>query len=130
MMTSRAWYSSTLAAALVTACAAQPDAPRAADPAQSAARPATQAEGESAQQLEKKFQEAAKGYKVVEREGRTLYCKREKVLGSTIPTMQCMTEAQLRLQVENMEQLRGRMRNGAKCTMGRSGGGGGACGGS
>ena len=81
------------------------------------------------QVLEKKFQEAAKGYKVVEKDGRTLYCKREKVIGSTIPTLQCMTEAQLRLQVENMEDLRGRMRNSAKCTLGRSGGGGG-CGGS
>lgn len=125
-MTSRAWFSSTLAAALLTACASQPDAPPAAD----AALPAVQAEAEAAQQLEKKFQEAARGYKVVERDGRTLYCKREKVLGSTIPTTQCMSEAQLRLQVENMEELRGRMRNSAKCTLGRSGGGGGACGGS
>jgi hypothetical protein len=124
-MTSRAWFSSTLAAALLTACASQPDAPPAAD----AALPAVQTEAEAAQQLEKKFQEAARGYKVVERDGRTLYCKREKVLGSTIPTTQCMSEAQLRLQVENMEELRGRMRNSAKCTLGRSGGGG-ACGGS
>jgi hypothetical protein len=123
-MTSRAWFSSTLAAALLTACASQPDAPPAAD----AALPAVQTEAEAAQQLEKKFQEAARGYKVVERDGRTLYCKREKVLGSTIPTTQCMSEAQLRLQVENMEELRGRMRNSAKCTLGRSGGG--ACGGS
>jgi hypothetical protein len=127
-MTSRAWFS-TMAAALFTACASQPDAPPVAEAAQSAL-PAVQTEAEAAQQLEKKFQEAAKGYKVVERDGRTLYCKREKLLGSTIPTLQCMTEPQLRLQVENMEELRGRMRNSAKCTMGRSGGGGGACGGS
>jgi Skp family chaperone for outer membrane proteins len=112
-MTSRAWFS-TMAAALFTACASQPDAPPVAEAAQSAL-PAVQTEAEAAQQLEKKFQEAAKGYKVVERDGRTLYC---------------MTEPQLRLQVENMEELRGRMRNSAKCTMGRSGGGGGACGGS
>ncbi len=129
-MTSRAWFSTTLATALLAACASQPEAPPAAAVAQSAALPAVQTEAETAQQLEKKFQDAARGYKVVERDGRTLYCKREKVLGSTIPTMQCMTEAQLRLQVENMEELRGRMRNSAKCTMGRSGGGGGACGGS
>ncbi len=128
-MTSRAWFS-TMAAALFTACASQPDAPPAAEAAQSAPLPAVQTEAEAAQQLEKKFQEAARGYKIVERDGRTLYCKREKVLGSTIPTLQCMTEPQLRLQVENMEELRGRMRNSAKCTMGRSGGGGGACGGS
>jgi len=129
-MTWRAWFSSALATALLAGCASQPEEPPAAEAAQSAALPAVQTEAEAAQQLEKKFQEAAKGYKLVERDGRTLYCKREKVLGSTIPTVQCMTEAQLRLQVENMEELRGRMRNSAKCTMGRSGGGGGACGGS
>src|SRR4051794_33943696 len=88
---------------LLGACASQPaDTPPQASP----------------QQLEKKFQEAAKGYKVVQKDGKTLYCKREKVLGSTIPTMQCMSEAQLRLQVENMEELRGRMRTGARCTLG------------
>src|SRR5690349_14739102 len=84
----------------------------------------------SSQHLEKKFQEAAKGYNVVQKDGKTLYCKREKVLGSTIPTMQCLSEAQLRLQVENMEELRGRMRSSAKCTLGRDGGSGGGCGGS
>jgi hypothetical protein len=99
---------------LLAACASQPDKPP---------------PPPSPQQLEKKFQEAAKGYKVVQKDGRTLYCRREKVLGSTIPTMQCLSEAQLRLQVENMEELRGRMRGSAKCTLGRDGGGGG-CGGS
>jgi hypothetical protein len=99
---------------LLAACASQPDKP----PPPS-----------SPQQLEKKFQEAAKGYRVVQKDGRTLYCRREKVLGSTIPTMQCLSEAQLRLQVENMEELRGRMRSSPKCTLGRDGGGGG-CGGS
>ena len=84
----------------------------------------------SPQQLEKKFQDAAKGYKVVQKEGKTMYCRKEKVIGSTIPTMECMSEAQLRLQVENMEELRARMRSGAKCTLGRDGGGGGGCGGS
>ncbi len=68
--------------------------------------------------LEKKFQDAARGYKIVQRDGKTLYCKRERVLGSTIPTMQCMTEAQLRNQVETMDELRGRMRNSARCTPG------------
>jgi hypothetical protein len=43
-------------------------------------------------------------------EGKTYYCKREKVIGSTIPTLQCITESQLRNQVETMEELRGRMR--------------------
>jgi hypothetical protein len=83
-------------------------------------------EADAAAQLEKKFQEAAKGYKVVQKDGKTLYCKKEKVIGSTIPTLQCMSEAQLRLQVEQMDDLRQRMRNGARCTLGpgcSSGGG-------
>jgi uncharacterized lipoprotein len=129
-MTNRAWFFATLSIALLAACASPPEAPAPNEAGQSAALPAAQTEAEAGQQLEKKFQEAAKGYKVVQRDGRTLYCKREKVLGSTIPTMQCLSEAQLRLQVESMEELRGRMRSSAKCTLGRDGGGGGACGGS
>ena len=117
-------------ATLFAGCASQPAGkPSVEAPVSAEIQTPAPADTESANLLEKKFQEAAKGYKVVEKDGRTLYCKREKVIGSTIPTLQCMTEAQLRLQVENMEDLRGRMRNSAKCTLGRSGGGGG-CGGS
>ncbi|HEX6398364.1 MAG TPA: hypothetical protein VFZ95_13140 [Steroidobacteraceae bacterium] len=112
-------------AALLGACASPPEgAP--ASPAQT--QPLSAAE--QADYRERKFQEAAKGYKIVQKEGRTFYCKREKVLGSTIPTLQCLSEAQLRLQVENMDELRERMRSSAKCTLGRDGGGGGGCGGS
>jgi hypothetical protein len=86
----------------------------------SAVSPAAEArpEADAASQLEKKFQEAAKGYKIVQKDGKSLYCKREKVIGSTIPTLQCITEAQLRLQVEQMDDLRQRMRSGARCTLG------------
>jgi hypothetical protein len=80
--------------------------------------PAAKTEKDTADALEKKFQEAARSYKVVERDGKTLYCKREKVMGSTIPTLQCLTEAQLRNQVESMEDARQRMRNSSKCTLG------------
>ena len=62
-------------------------------------------------------------YNSVEKDGKTLYCKREKVLGSTIPTMQCLTESQLRLQVEQMEDLRERMRSNGRCTLGSGCGG-------
>ncbi|HEU5135961.1 MAG TPA: hypothetical protein VFU13_12500 [Steroidobacteraceae bacterium] len=118
-----------LCVALLAACASQPatsDAPGATAPAPVQTAPATptpaaQNEADTAATLEKKFQDAAKGYKVVQRDGQTLYCKREKVIGTTIPTMQCLTEAQLRNQVENMEELRGRMRSGAKCTLGPGG---------
>ena len=88
-----------------------------------------QPDGETAGLLEKKFQEAARSYKLVEKDGRRLYCKREKVIGSTIPTTQCLTEAQLRLQVENMDELRDRVRTSNKCALLRTGGGGRGCGG-
>jgi hypothetical protein len=109
---------------LLAACVSQPATPPVAQPASpaptaaAAQNPAAKTEKDTAAALEKKFQDAAKGYKVVERDGKTLYCKREKVMGSTIPTMQCMTEAQLRNQVEAMEDARARMRNSNKCTLG------------
>lgn len=112
--------------ALLAACASQPapsDVPQPAAPPVAAAAPAqdpaVKTEKDTAATLEKKFQDAARGYKVVERDGKTLYCKREKVIGSTIPTMQCLTESQLRNQVETMEDARERMRSSAKCTIGR-----------
>jgi hypothetical protein len=118
--------------ALLVACATQPaasTAPAASAPAP-AAPPASSAaattEADTAAGLEKKFQEAARGYKVVQKDGKTLYCKRERVIGSTIPTLQCITEAQLRNQIENTEELRQRMRRapgGCVQTGGCTGGG-------
>ena len=55
---------------------------------------------------------------MVEKNGETMYCKKEKPIGSTIPRMQCITEGQLRLQVEQMDQLREKMRNSSRCTLG------------
>jgi len=113
---------------LLTACASQPSTPATPAPTPATAPATTEAvtsanagktETDTAAALEKKFREAAKGYKVVQKNGKTLYCKREKVIGSTIPTMQCLSEAQLRLQVEQMDDLRERMRTGAKCTLSR-----------
>jgi len=132
-MTSRKLLIASLAAAsisFVTGCASEPAAPKSPPPAVApAAAPTTSAtlvspaaeartEADAAAQLEKKFQEAAKGYKVVQKDGKTMYCKKERVIGSTIPTLQCLTEAQLRLQVEQMDDLRERMRSGARCTIG------------
>jgi Skp family chaperone for outer membrane proteins len=110
--------------ALLTACASQPAAPTA-PPAASAPAPVGAAapqsaatEKDTAVTLEKKFQDAAKSYRVVEKDGKTLYCKREKVIGTTIPTNVCLTESQLRNQVEAMEDQRERMRNNGRCTLG------------
>jgi len=114
--------------ALLAACASQPATEAAAAPvapAPASAAPAAQTEADTAAALEKKFQDAAKGYKVVQRDGQTLYCKKEKVIGSTLPTLQCMTEAQLRNQVETMDDYRDRMRNSSKCTLGPGCGAGG-----
>jgi|SRR5690349_885172 hypothetical protein len=108
-------------AVLLCGCAA----PSARDPPASGenAKPA-----DAHQVLEKKFQEAARGYKLIEKNGQMLYCKRETLIGSTIPTTQCMTEERLRLQVEYDQQMRDRMRTGARCAVGHRGGAGGCAG--
>ena len=124
---------------LLAACASQPaDAPAssapASAPAAAPAAPATSAapvaaaaaaaspeakpEADAATLAEKKFQEAARSYRMVEKDGQTMYCKKEKPMGSTIPRMQCITESQLRLQVEQMDDLRDRMRNSSRCVRG------------
>lgn len=82
-------------------------------------------EADAASALEKKFQEAARSYRAVQKDGKTMYCKKEKPINSTIPRMQCMSESQLRLQVEQMEETRGRMRNSSRCTQGAGCGAGG-----
>jgi len=113
--------------ALLTACASTPAASDRPQPALTAPpvaaaaadAPAATTEKDTAGAMERKFQEAARSYKIVERDGKTMYCKRERVIGSTIPTLQCLTESQLRNQVETMEDARERMRSSAKCTLGR-----------
>jgi hypothetical protein len=116
----------------IAGCASEPATQKAPAPPAAPAVPAAapispgaeaRTEADAASQLEKKFQEAAKGYKIVQRDGKTMYCKKDKVIGSTIPTLQCITEAQLRLQVEQMDDLRQRMRGGARCTLGSGCGG-------
>jgi len=106
-----------LSAALLAACASQPPAPGAGAPAAqesgAAAKPPVKStEGDTASAMEKKFQDAARSYKTVQKDGKTMYCKRERVIGSTIPTMQCLTETQLRNQIEATEELKKRMRRG------------------
>jgi hypothetical protein len=112
--------------ALLAGCASQPAtsaAPAAtAAPAPAPAAAAT-AEADTAAGLEKKFQDAARSYKVVQKDGKTMYCKRERMIGSTIPTLQCITEAQLRNEVETADELRQRMRNRAGCSQAGCGGG-------
>jgi membrane-bound lytic murein transglycosylase B len=126
---------------LVAACASQPasqPAPAAASapaakaapaasaaPAAAAASPEAKPEADAAAALEKKFQEAARSYRAVQKDGKTLYCKKERPINSTIPRVQCITESQLRLQVEQMDEMRDGLRNSSRCTMGAGCGGGG-----
>jgi hypothetical protein len=119
--------------AILASCAASPvtdstpaktSAPSAA-PVSPSAPDAAIAEADTASAMEKRFQDAARSYKTVQKDGKTLYCKREKLIGTTIPTMNCITESQLRNQVENMEEYRNRARNAAKCTHGTGCGAGG-----
>jgi len=105
--------------ALLVACASEPATKAAPAPTATTANTgAGAAENETAAALEKKFRDAARGYKVVQKDGKTLYCKREKLIGTTIPSMRCITEAQLRNEVETMDEVRNKMRSGAKCTLG------------
>ena len=106
---------------LLAACASTPaDAPPvAAAPAPAATLSAeAKPEADAASASEKKFQEAAKSYRMVQKDGKTMYCKKEKPINSTIPRMQCISESQLRLEVEQMDELRDRMRNSSRCTRG------------
>jgi len=75
-------------------------------------------EQQTAAALDQKFQDAAKGYTKLMKDGVLLFCKRSKDIGSNLPTVKCITEAQLRNQVETMDDYRERRRNAAKCTHG------------
>src|SRR5687767_15694401 len=121
---------------LVAACASSPaDAPAPAAPPVAAPAPAaapaaaasleSKPEADAATLAEKKFQEAARSYRMVQKDGKTMYCKKEKPINSTIPRMQCVTESQLRLEVEQMDEMRDRMRNSGRCTRGPGCAGGG-----
>ena len=82
-------------------------------------------EARTAAALERDFEEAAKGYTQTERDGVVLYCKKYRNIGSNIAKMNCLTESQLRQQVQDMDQYREQLRNrSGKCTAGRQGGGG------
>jgi hypothetical protein len=80
-------------------------------------------EQEVAAKLDEKLFEAAKGLVWLKKDDELLFCKRSRDIGSAIPTIKCINEAQLRTRVENMTKYRDDMRNrGGKCTLGRAGG--------
>lgn len=114
------WNSSMLAvtaATLLAACASKPpeSAPTAekSKPVWSAAT-----EAETAAALDARFQEAARSYVKLKKDGVLMFCKKQREIGSNIPTIHCLTEAQLRERVERMEEYRSRQRDIGKCPHG------------
>ena len=70
--------------------------------------------------LDRKFEDAAKYYVQLKRNDQLMFCKKYKEMGSSIRTLHCITEAELRKQVEDSEELRSQMRNRVgKCTAGQ-----------
>lgn len=67
-------------------------------------------EAEVAAVLDKKFAEAAKSFVKLKRNDQVMFCKRYREMGSMIPTLHCITEAELRKQVEDSDQVRDQMR--------------------
>jgi hypothetical protein len=115
-----------LLAGLVAACLAASGCKSA--PAEDAV-PAAATEKKDAAAIDKLVAEAAAQFNKVERDGVVYYCKRTRQMGTNISSLKCMTESQLRVEVETMTQVRDDMRNKmGKCTSGRAGHGG-PCGG-
>lgn len=73
-------------------------------------------EEETAAAIDKKFEEAAKSYVKLKKDGVLLFCKKQKEMGSNIPQLTCITESQLRNQVETMDDYRQRRRDAGRCT--------------
>lgn len=79
----------------------------------------TEAEVAKALDGNKDMQEAARELVKLKKDQELMFCKRYKEIGSNLPTITCLTTAQLRQRVENMNQYRDDMRNRAsKCTSG------------
>lgn len=125
--------------AMLCACASKPPTPATTPASPAAAAPASEqdrpppppgqkrykwtkaSEAEVAAALDKKFQEAAKSYVQLKRDNQIMFCKKYREMGSSIRTLHCITEAELRKQVEDSDELRVQMRNKVgKCVMGRA----------
>jgi hypothetical protein len=74
-------------------------------------------EEEVAAALEKRYLDAAADFVKLKKDGELRFCKRYREIGSSISRINCITESELRTQVDNMTQYRDDMRNKAgKCT--------------
>jgi hypothetical protein len=74
---------------------------------------------EEAAKLDAEVAEAARGYTRVNRDGVTMFCRRERPSGSNIATSVCVTEAELRERVEATKKFnKDTMQQGRRCTQG------------
>jgi starvation-inducible outer membrane lipoprotein len=103
----------TTTATTATSATAAADKP--APPGQKKYKWTKASEAEVAAALDKKFQEAAKQYVQLKRNDQLMFCKKYREMGSTIRTLHCITEAELRKQVEDSDDVRDQMRH----TMGK-----------
>jgi len=79
-------------------------------------------EAEVAAEIDAPLVEAAKDFVKLRKDGEIVFCKNVKEIGTSIRRIKCITQAQLRAQVEDNDQYRDSMRNRAgKCPMGPQG---------
>lgn len=70
--------------------------------------------------LDRKYLDAAEGFVKLKKDGALMFCKRYRIIGSNIATIQCISEGELRTQVDNMDQYRDAMRGRVgKCVLGK-----------
>lgn len=73
-----------------------------------AVNPATEEteEAEQARRESVEFERHAKEYRKTEKDGQTLYCRKEKALGTRLAKQVCLTDSQLRARIRNAEEVR------------------------
>ena len=111
-------------ALLLTACSASPPAANEATISRSGGKGhdwKTVTEAEVAAEIDAHLIKPAKDFVKLRKDGEIVFCKRIREVGSNIPTLKCITQAQLRVQVEDMDQYRKGMRTIGKCPLGPMG---------
>jgi hypothetical protein len=104
-------FSLAAAVLLLQGCAGTPKG--------AAAPPAKQdlSKTELNEQLDPAVAEAAKGYERVMKNGELFFCKREQPIGSKMWTTRCVTEVQLKEQVEDAKKFQSDvMQQGRRCS--------------
>jgi hypothetical protein len=106
-------------AIVVAAAAVALQACTAAPPAKAEPRMDAPTKNELAADLDPVVAEAAKGYERLIKNGELLFCKRELPVGSKLWTTTCLTEAQLREQVEYAKKFHDNtLQQGRRCSQG------------